>query len=629
MAAPRNMARQGNAKAIDKVEAQKNVLARLRAGDTIPAAMKAVARTPETYKAWMKAEDPSFANSVREIRNESAKQTTEGRQAVPDFPEFCQELGQPLYPHQLRILDMLEGREPRDLHMAMTWEAGDSTRAIANMPTGHAKTISFSVNYVVWRIHRDPNIKIIVVSQSQGLAKDIVGGIKFRLTSPLYAAMHQKYAPEGGWKDVNRPWTQTEVFVSGRTSDAIDPTVQALGMQGQIYGSRADLVILDDAVTMSNVGQYENQLNWLNQEVDSRLPPEGGQMLILGTRVASVDLYSEIRKMRDEDDRPAYSYLAQPAVLDFGNGTSDSWETLWPETQDADGNVREMWSGRRLAKKKARYSTRAWSLTQQQAEIAEDAPFPPEIIECNTNRRRFHGPMVDGAPGHRHGGMNGVHVVAGYDPAAGGYSAFVVLGVDKLAQRCWILDMVNKKDMHAADVQATIKRLTNQYDIKEWVIETNAMNRYVSQDPEITGFLRARGTRLRPHHTGANKADPDFGVLSIGPMFAAGAEKTQAGPWRRNEAKVMLDIPNPRNLKASAELIQQLVTWVPNAPRTQKTDLVMALWFAVIAARDALGLTRGNLPTHSTNAWLTKRDLRQRGVINLAAMREERLRNAG
>lgn len=625
------MARPGNLKTLSKEDAQKKVLDRLMRGDMIEDAVKAVSRSPETYKSWLKT-DVGFAAEVRRIRGHQTRDATDTRQEVPDFETFCREdMRQPLFDHQLRILDLIEGRDPRNLHTSMTYEAGDSTRAMANMPTGHAKTVSFSINYSVWRIVKDPNVKIVIVSKSQGLAKDIVGAIKQRLASPLYETMQLKYAPEGGWKDPLSSWTQTEIWVAGRSDGEKDPTVQALGMGGQIYGARADLIILDDAVTLSNVAQYESQLNWLNQEVDSRLPPTGGQMLILGTRVASIDLYAEIRKITDEDDRQAYAYLAQPAVLDFGDGPGFplTWTVLWPETINSQGEREPMWTGPRLAKKKARYSTRAWSLTQMQADIPDGAPFPPEIVDCALNRLRFHGNMVDGAPGHRVGGMKGLYVCAGYDPAAAGFSAFVVLGVDRQAQKCWVLDLVNKRDMSAGQVQATIKRLTDQYGIREWVIETNAMNRYVSQDPEITQYLHARGTRIRPHHTGANKSDPDFGILSLGPMFLSCGEKTEAGPWRRTADKALIDLPNPRNLKAVGELVSQLITWIPKPPASQKTDLVMALWFAVIAARDAMGLTRGHVQAHMVNDWLSHRDRRQRRVINLNELREERMADAG
>lgn len=48
-----------------------------------------------------------------------------------------------------------------------------------------------------------------------------------------------------------------------RNSSEKDPTLQALGMGGQIYGARADLIILDDVITTANAHEWEKQLDWL------------------------------------------------------------------------------------------------------------------------------------------------------------------------------------------------------------------------------------------------------------------------------------------------------------------------------------------------------------------------------
>ena len=63
----------------------------------------------------------------------------------------------------------------------------------------------------------------------------------------------------------------------------------------------------------------------------SRLPPNGGQLLVVGTRVAPVDLYRELRNPEHYTDaKIPWTYLAMPAVLGYGDDPSD-WETLWPK----------------------------------------------------------------------------------------------------------------------------------------------------------------------------------------------------------------------------------------------------------------------------------------------------------
>ena len=54
------------------------------------------------------------------------------------------------------------------------------------------------------------------------------------------------------------------------------------------------MIIVDDAVTLKNANEFEKQIRWLTQDVRSRLNPTG-KLIVIGTRVASVDLYRELR----------------------------------------------------------------------------------------------------------------------------------------------------------------------------------------------------------------------------------------------------------------------------------------------------------------------------------------------
>ena len=54
------------------------------------------------------------------------------------------------------------------------------------------------------------------------------------------------------------------------------------------------MIIIDDAVTLSNANDFEKQIKWLQQDVRSRLN-QTGKLIVVGTRVASVDLYKELR----------------------------------------------------------------------------------------------------------------------------------------------------------------------------------------------------------------------------------------------------------------------------------------------------------------------------------------------
>jgi len=90
--------------------------------------------------------------------------------------------------------------------------------------------------------------------------------------------MHLRFAPEGGWKDESYPWTSTEIYVRGKGETDVDkigkdPTVQALGLGGQIYGTRSDLIFMDDVITLKNARDIERQMLFLDREVESDSRP--------------------------------------------------------------------------------------------------------------------------------------------------------------------------------------------------------------------------------------------------------------------------------------------------------------------------------------------------------------------
>jgi len=63
---------------------------------------------------------------------------------IPDFPTFCDEyLGMKLWPHQLNMIDVLEGRPPRWLHPGMTYEPGASgkRRILINIPRSEERRV--------------------------------------------------------------------------------------------------------------------------------------------------------------------------------------------------------------------------------------------------------------------------------------------------------------------------------------------------------------------------------------------------------------------------------------------------------------------------------------------------------
>jgi hypothetical protein len=446
-------------------------------------------------------------------------------------------------------------------------------------------TMTLSVNYVTYRICTNPNINILLISKTQEFAKKIMYGVKQRLTHPRYEALQLKYGPADGFKASADLWTANKIYLGAESRDSTskDPTLEAIGVGGQVYGARADLILLDDVVTLSNAGAYEGQSDWIRQEVASRLGP-GGQIIVVGTRVASVDLY---RHLRDPDHYTdgvvPWTYLAMPAVLQYGAGEKE-WETLWPASdepfvetdEEITPGIWPRWTGPRLAQVRNEVGPRKWSLVYQQADVAEDSTFDAVCVRGSVNPNRNHGPLED---------LSGWHVVMGVDPAISGQMALAVVAGNRETGEFKVLTVETLINPTPAMIKDLIIETARKYTPHEVLIEDNAFQGFLAQDEALNVGLANLGVVVRSHHTGANKTDPDFGVASLAALFGTRHNPGPGAPARHQKDN-MLELPNSGYGPVKV-LIEELVAWNPEVPvKRRRQDCVMALWFAVKRLRE-------------------------------------------
>jgi hypothetical protein len=598
-------------KRLDLPEAKARVLELIAAGDSVEKAMGAVDRTVRTWESWRKS-DPEFARQVDEIRAARKRRVSDDadvevpvRRDMP-FAEWRKEyLGFDTYAHQQQWIDVLEGREPQPTE-GCEWDERNRKRLIINVPPFHAKSQTITVDYVTYRICMNPNVRIIIVSKRGESAQKFLYQIQQRLTSTRFAKLQAAFAPDGGFKPEKGEgsFSQKVMYVAGRTADHKDPTVEVLGMGAQIYGSRADLIILDDAITGANANEFEKQVYWLESEVESRV--KNGTILLVGTRLAGQDLYSELRvDDRYLNGRSPWSYLRQPMVLAFSEDPKD-WKTLWPHTstpldeleEEPDENgLYPAWDGPACAKVRDSKPPAVWSLVYQQQQTAEDATFKPICVLGSVNGQRKPGPLKAGAFGHPRRGKEGMYTIASMDPGMG--VTFAVVGsVDRKDSKRWIENAWVLNSPSPTSIRDLIKRVTDEYGVQEWVIEEQGFQSFLTQDPEIRAFLASRGVRMSGHYTGRNKLDPDFGVASLSGLFGSTRRINEGAGREVFNRDNLIELPDQNMSAGIKALIEQLLTWVPGKRGSKLTqDGPMALWFFDLRARVILGHDRGREPT--------------------------------
>ncbi|MEU8317104.1 hypothetical protein AB0C33_01935 [Nonomuraea sp. NPDC048881] len=601
-------------------EAKRRIVDALRRGLTVKDACQEADRSVTSYNQY-RSRDSSFKEQCDLARSgRGAESDEEIRQKrAGAFEDFrAKYLGMETFTHQLQWIDLIEGREPRDLHPAIKYEPGSRQHILINCPPEHSKTMTLSVDYVTYRICKDPNVRILLVSKTQEMSKQFVYAVKQRLTHPRYSRLQADFAPVDGFKGPGTVWQSTQVYLGSESRDSSekDPTLACLGIGGQIYGARADLILLDDCIVLSNANQFESQIRWVQQEVLTRLGP-AGRLIVAGTRVDSVDFYRELRNPdRYPDGKSPWTYLAQPAVLQYADDPAD-WVTLWPRSNvpwigaedapDAAG-LYPRWDGKRLYARRGILDPRTWSMVYQQQDVSEASIFTATAIRACVNGNRTVGLLKKENKYHRDQGMDGLYVIASMDPAMAGETATVIYGVDVKTQMRYVLDAHRMPNPSPQQIKDLIRGWTEKYSPNTWVIEKNAFQLYLTRDEEIRSYLANRGVTMQEHYTGSNKLDPDFGVASIAPLFS-----TQ-----------MIELPSSHNSEGIKALIEQLITWQPGIKgKDLKMDLPMALWFAELKARNLVEQHTMKSNTHHRSRYTPRYRLRRQATLYLDDLMED------
>lgn len=140
--------------------------------------------------------------------------------------------------------------------------------------------------YVCWRLLRDPQYKIMVVSASKDRADQFSIFTK-RLIFEMPLLQHLMPEPHQRQSNIS--------FDVGPAYADHSPSVKSVGIYGQLTGSRANEIIADD-VEVPNNSETQTQRDKLAERVkefDAVLKP-GGNVKYLGTPQTEESLYNEL-----------------------------------------------------------------------------------------------------------------------------------------------------------------------------------------------------------------------------------------------------------------------------------------------------------------------------------------------
>jgi hypothetical protein len=146
--------------------------------------------------------------------------------------------------------------------------------------------------YILWRLYMNPEEKIIIISAGNDLAKDRVRFLRECISKIPFLQHLQPRADQRN---------QATNFDVGPAKPSPNPSVLSRGVGSQITGSRATLILVDDAEVSTNINKADTQRaldTLLNEAVHILLPDADpiSKVLILGTPHSAASFYNSLEQ---------------------------------------------------------------------------------------------------------------------------------------------------------------------------------------------------------------------------------------------------------------------------------------------------------------------------------------------
>ena len=427
--------------------------------------------------------------------------------------------------------------EQGDIHKE--WQnllhTNEHSNVILIAPRDHGKTTQI-VGYTLFKIGKNPNIRIKIVCNNDDEAKARVGAIKEYIED---SKEYREVFPHIEKSEKN--WTKHSITVQ-RDSKSKDPTLESASIMGGGTGGRADLIIYDDIVDEKNAIQHPKDRETVKRKKrnvwDNILEPDGEEVYI-GTRWHEDDLTGELM----ESD--AYEVGFYAIDKDF--------TPIWPEK----------WSRDDLKQRREKIGARAFDRGFRNIPLSLDEQLfddtalsrlqenfdPMDYLDCPT--------------------YMGVDLARGTGSRAS-RTVITVVAVPEKNKRV-VLDIRLGK-WESKKVVDEIVHIWDYYNIEYIYIENNSMQQMLVNWLENLSDQNHYDlkNRLEGVFTGKEKADLDVGVPAL-------ADEMKQGRWIMDYDREYHKENCGKKLCPECTFYEELKTY----PIGKSDDTVMSAWITM------------------------------------------------
>ena len=177
---------------------------------------------------------------------------------------------------------------------------GDARNLIINMPPRMMKSLSASVAYPAWILGKAPQTKIMCVSYSEDLARDL----SMKTQKLMQSREYQSIFPDTQLSDKRQTLLECHTTSGGGR--------YAVSTGGAIAGLGADIIIIDDPIKPSDANgkRLESCNRWFSENIYQRLNNKNtGAIIVVMQRVHENDLTGFLL-----EQRTPWQYLCLPAI---------------------------------------------------------------------------------------------------------------------------------------------------------------------------------------------------------------------------------------------------------------------------------------------------------------------------
>lgn len=354
--------------------------------------------------------------------------------------------------------------------------------------------------FVLWTLFNDPEKKIMIISASKERADNM-------------SIFLQKLIIETPWLSFLQPksddsrWSRISFDVNCSPHQA--PSVKSVGITGQLTGSRADLMVLDDIEVPGNsmTELMREKLLQLCTEAESILTPKkSSRIMYLGTPQTTFTVY---RKLAERNYRPFvwparyprvmsnYEGLIAPQLQEDIDSGAEQWDVTDPDRFSNDDLIdREASMGRSNFMLQFMLDTslsdaEKFPLKMSDLVITSVNPTnaPEAIIWCSDPANVIKDAPTVGLPGdyfYSPMQLQGewgpyTETICSVDPSGRGTDETTAAFISQRNGFLYLHDMYASKDGYSDKTLLDILRLSKKYNVSKLVVETNFGDGIVSE----------------------------------------------------------------------------------------------------------------------------------------------------